>query len=83
MENLARFIIRTPFSQERMTYLHEESKVIYQSKDAQERMESILSTYNTVLLQPNQEQAFEDILRDARLFYRKKGLILDKEWALY
>ncbi|MHC4686930.1 MAG: transposase [Planctomycetota bacterium] len=32
MENLARYIIRASFSQERMTYIPEESKVIYQSK---------------------------------------------------
>jgi hypothetical protein len=35
MEKLARYIIRASFSQERMTYLPEESRVIYQSKDAQ------------------------------------------------
>jgi len=33
MENLARYIIRACFSQERMTYLPDEAKVIYQSKD--------------------------------------------------
>jgi hypothetical protein len=33
MENLARYIIRASFSQERMTYIPEEAKVIYQSKD--------------------------------------------------
>jgi len=33
MENLARYIIRASFSQERMTYIPEESKVIYRSKD--------------------------------------------------
>jgi hypothetical protein len=33
MENLARYIIRASFSQERMTYLPDESKVIYESKD--------------------------------------------------
>ena len=33
MENLARYIIRASFSQERMTYIQEESKVLYQSKD--------------------------------------------------
>jgi hypothetical protein len=33
MENIARYIIRASFSQERMTYLSEESKVIYESKD--------------------------------------------------
>jgi hypothetical protein len=33
MENLARYIIRASFSQERMTYLSEESKILYRSKD--------------------------------------------------
>ena len=33
MENLARYIIRASFSQERMTYLDQEGKVIYQAKD--------------------------------------------------
>jgi hypothetical protein len=37
MEKLARYILRASFSQERMTYLPEESKVIYQSKDAQKK----------------------------------------------
>ena len=36
MENLARYIIRASFSQERMTYIPEETKVIYQSKDGKE-----------------------------------------------
>ena len=36
MENLARYIVRASFSQERMTYVREESKVIYQSKDGKE-----------------------------------------------
>ena len=36
MENLARYIIRASFSQERMTYIPEESKVIYQSKDGKD-----------------------------------------------
>jgi len=33
MENMPRYIIRASFSQERMTYIPEESKVIYQAKD--------------------------------------------------
>jgi hypothetical protein len=33
IENLARYIIRASFSQERMTYFPEESKVLYRSKD--------------------------------------------------
>ena len=36
MENLARYIIRAPFSKERMNYVPEESKVIYQSKDGKQ-----------------------------------------------
>jgi len=32
MENLSRYIIRASFSQERMTYLRDESKVIYKAK---------------------------------------------------
>ena len=37
MENLARYIIRTSFSQQRMNYVPEESKVIYQSKDGKQQ----------------------------------------------
>jgi len=33
MENLACYIIRASFSQERMTYLDQEGKVVYTSKD--------------------------------------------------
>jgi len=36
MEKLARYIIRASFSQERISYIPEESKVIYQSKDGKE-----------------------------------------------
>ncbi len=33
MENLARYIIRTSFSQERMQYVDQEEKVTYASRD--------------------------------------------------
>jgi hypothetical protein len=33
MENLARYVVRASFSQERMTYIPEESRVVYRSKD--------------------------------------------------
>ena len=33
MENLSRYIIRASFSQERMTYLPEESRILSRSKD--------------------------------------------------
>jgi hypothetical protein len=36
MENLARYIIRASFSQERITYIPEEAKVLYLSKDGKE-----------------------------------------------
>jgi hypothetical protein len=36
MENLARYIIRASFSQERMQYLAEPSKVVYRAKDGSE-----------------------------------------------
>ena len=36
IENLARYIIRASFSQERMTYIPEKSKVVYRSKDGKQ-----------------------------------------------
>ncbi len=36
MENLARYIVRASFSQERMTYVPEEAKVVYKSKDGKQ-----------------------------------------------
>ncbi len=33
MENMARYIIRASFSQERMQYLDEEAEVVYKSRD--------------------------------------------------
>ena len=39
MENLARYIIRASFSQERLNYIREDSKVIYKSKKGSETKE--------------------------------------------
>lgn len=50
---------------------------------ATEKMEHILSTHEVTPLPAEQEQAIEDILNDARQFYRKKGMISDEEWTLY
>ena len=36
IENLARYIIRASFSQERMNYVRENSRVIYKSKDGRD-----------------------------------------------
>lgn len=50
---------------------------------ARERMEEIISTHKTERISPEQETAIEDILEDARKYYRKKGLISDEEWKIY
>ena len=39
MENLARYIIRASFSQERLSYIADESKVIYKSKSGNDTKE--------------------------------------------
>ena len=50
---------------------------------AREKMEHILETVKAPPLPPEQEQAIEDILKDAREYYRKKGMITAEEWKLY
>lgn len=50
---------------------------------AKERMEKILVTHKPDPLMPMQDEALEDILKEARDYCRKKGLISDKEWAVY
>jgi trimethylamine--corrinoid protein Co-methyltransferase len=48
-----------------------------------ERMEEILATHKPTPLTIKQEQAVEDILKEARRYYRGKGLISEGEWASY
>lgn len=50
---------------------------------ARERMEQILATHKPNLLTPQQEQTVEDILKEARNYYRKNGMISDEEWKAY
>ena len=50
---------------------------------AKERMEKILATHEPMRLSPEQEQIVDDVLKEARDFYRKKGMISDAEWAEY
>jgi len=50
---------------------------------AKEKMEEILATHKPKPLTPTEEQAIEDILNEAREYYRKKGLIPDDEWSDY
>ena len=50
---------------------------------ARERMEEILATHQPKPLTAAEEQAIEEILKEARGYYRKKGLISVEEWDDY
>ncbi|NLA27193.1 MAG: hypothetical protein GX878_07335 [Firmicutes bacterium] len=50
---------------------------------ARERMEQLLNEHKIVPLTDTQEDAIETILKEAREYYRKNGLISDHEWHLY
>ena len=50
---------------------------------AKERMEEILATHKPTPLTPSQEEEVERILKEAREYYKKKGLISDAEWEVY
>jgi len=50
---------------------------------AKQRMEKILTSHKPQSLTPSQEQAIEDILKDARVYYRSKGLISEEDWTTY
>jgi trimethylamine--corrinoid protein Co-methyltransferase len=50
---------------------------------ARERMDEILATHQPTPLTAGQEQAIEDILQEARQFYRDRGTISDDEWSTY
>lgn len=50
---------------------------------AKERVEEILATHKPTPLTDDQEDAIENILKEAKEYYRKKGLIPDEEWAKY
>jgi trimethylamine--corrinoid protein Co-methyltransferase len=49
---------------------------------AKERMDEILATHQPMPLEPEQEQAIEEILREARDYYRKEGLLQGAEWLV-
>jgi trimethylamine--corrinoid protein Co-methyltransferase len=48
---------------------------------ARSRMDEILATHEPRPLRPEQEQAIDDVLREARDHYRTRGMISDEEWA--
>lgn len=52
-------------------------------ENAENRMAKILDSHQIPQLPADKEAALEDILKDAREYYRKKGLISEDEWKLY
>jgi trimethylamine--corrinoid protein Co-methyltransferase len=50
---------------------------------AKDRMREILATHKPAPLTSAQEQAVERILREAREYYRKRGLIPEEDWGRY
>ena len=50
---------------------------------AKERMDEILSEYKVIPLPQSQDKEVEDILNEARTYYKKKSLITDEEWKKY
>lgn len=62
-------------------FFNEGEKAVLQR--ALERMGQILDSHKPTPLSPSQEETIEEILREARAYYRKKGLISDDEWSLY
>jgi trimethylamine--corrinoid protein Co-methyltransferase len=50
---------------------------------AKERVEEILAIHKPTPLTPTQEADIGRILKEAREYYRKKGMISDEEWELY
>ena len=46
-------------------------------------MQEILATHRPLPLSDAQEQAIEDVLEEARKYYRKRGMISDAEWSEY
>jgi trimethylamine--corrinoid protein Co-methyltransferase len=50
---------------------------------AREMVEAILATHRPLPLTDAQSDAVEDVLQEARRFYRDRGVITDAEWAAY
>lgn len=72
-------------SADRLTYPEWESSGKKNEIDyARERMEEILSTHRVnPPLTPGEESEVESILKEAREYFRKAGLISPSEWQLY
>ena len=46
-------------------------------------MEEILATHKPEPLTPAQEKIVENMVKEAREYYRKEGFISDEEWTVY
>ena len=46
-------------------------------------MDEILATHKPTPLTASQEEDVQRILKEAREYYRKKGMISDEEWTVY
>jgi len=63
MENLARYIIRASFSQERMTYMDQEGKIVYKAKDQKINKRFPTMECHNVLAYPQWGRADGAVLR--------------------
>ncbi len=52
-------------------------------ESAENRMKNLLEKHTVPSISPEQEQQLEDILQDARNWYRKTGRITEEEWKIY
>ncbi len=50
---------------------------------AREKYEEIIATYKPAPLPEDRQKAIDEIMEEARNFYREKGLISDEEWEAY
>jgi trimethylamine--corrinoid protein Co-methyltransferase len=50
---------------------------------AKERLADILSNHHPIPLTSTQEKTIEDILMEARNYYKNKGIISEDEWKIY
>jgi len=50
---------------------------------AKQKIQEILETHKPTPLTGKQEQIIEDVMNEARTYYKKKGMISDAEWSLY
>jgi hypothetical protein len=50
---------------------------------AKDKVQEILATHQPIPLSDSEEEAVEDVLKEARDHFRGKGVISDAEWSVY